>query len=424
MRVSRVFDQFEPVVLRQYFITFAFSIAGALINFYFFRQVYFNIGEESFYYYSYSRRIISFISPILILGLAISLPRAIGYAGGNQDQSRQLFFVTTILLSVSSTLWFILNLLLNRWLTALIWGEINDLTLRMNIAVSLYLVSINIAAGIHSYFRGKIKALSAGIIELTVQSILPLIAFLLIDDLISIFYHIGLMIIVFNALLITLILRDYKFRIQSVSSLFKTGIELSVYGIRRIPGDIFYSLMLFLPAYLAGRYFDLELAGIFSFGLSLLTLFNLPATAISFVTLSRSASLLLNGKSKLKSETNALLVTGLAYSLLLLIVLYFFLDKFLMFFFDSEFTRHTDALFKIIYALPFIVIFTILRSLTDSAYKRAYNAFFVFVALTIICCFSIFAVQKANAEILIYGNTAAYFSLAVMSFFMSIKILN
>jgi len=163
---------------------------------------------------------------------------------------------------------------------------------------------------------------------------------------------------------------------------------------------------------------------VFCFLFSLLTLFNLPATAVSFVTLSRSASLLVNEKEKLKKETGYLLLIGIGYSALVMLLSYVFLDSFLKLFFDEEFVRNSQILIQILWALPVLVVFTILRSLTDSAYKRSYNSLFIFIALLMFGVFSIFAVQDSDPIMLIYGNIFAYFSLALMSLILAYKTLN
>ncbi|MBA7543163.1 hypothetical protein ES705_35490 [subsurface metagenome] len=423
MKVLRIFSQIEPHIFNKYLIIFGFSIIGALINFFFFRQVYLNIGEDSFYYYAYSRRVISFLSPVLLLGIGISLPRAIGHFSQDKSKTMRLFMVSLITLSLVSLLWLLLNIFCNKWFTGLIWGEITPLAQKLNIAISVYLMSINISAGIHSYFRGKIDALTAGIIDLMAQAILPLVAFLLISDLVVIFYSISIMVFSLNLLVIFLIIRKFSFIELKRNLLLKETGELLGYGIRRIPGDIFYALLIFLPAYFAGSYFNIRLAGVFSFGLSLLTLFNLPATAISFVTLSRSASLLIYEKEKLRKETEYLLIIGVCYSAFIMVLSYLFLDKFLHLFFDEEFVKHSQTLIRILWALPLLVVFTILRSLTDSAYKRPYNSFFIFIALLILGAFSIFAVQNSNSVILIYGNIISYFALALLSLVLVNKTL-
>ena len=421
MKIFRFFFQIDSHILNKYLIIFGFSIIGALINFIFFRQVYLNIGEDSFYYYAYSRRVISFLSPILLLGIGISLPRAMGHFSGDTKKAGLMLVVSLITLSLVSLIWLLLNILCNKWFTDFIWGEVNPFTQRLNIAISVYLMSINIYAGIHSYFRGKIDALAAGIIDLMAQSVLPLIAFLLISDLVIIFYSISLMVFALNILIIFLLIRKVSFIELKMKLLLKEAGELLGYGIRRIPGDIFYALLIFLPAFFAGKYFNIRLAGVFSFGLSILTLFNLPATAISFVTLSRSANLLVSEKEKLRKETGYLIIIGLCYSAFIMLMAYFFLDKFLKLFFDNDFVSNTQTLIKILWALPLLVVFTILRSLTDSSYKRAYNSIFISISLIVFVIFSIFAVKNSSSVILIYGYILAYLVLAILSLILANK---
>lgn len=419
----KLFLSFDSNTLRQYLITFFFSILGALVNFYFFRQVYINIGEESFYYYSFARRVISFLSPVLLLGIGISLPRAIGHYSKDENKIGHFFMISLFVLTLAALIWFLLNIICNQWFTQLIWGENTVITKHLNIALSIYLISLNVAACIHSYYRGKINAMMAGVIDILVQSVLPLSAFLLLNNLISIFYMISILVGILNIVLIIVIVKSHKLYWDRWPSLVNEIKEFLGYGLRRVPGDIFYAMLIFLPAYFAGKYYNMKLAGLYSFGLSLLFLFNLPATAVSFVTLSRSASLLIKSKSTLRREMRYLLILGLGYSILALLLLYLFLGDFLSIFFDQEFMKYTQILFQMLWALPGLVIFTILRSLIDSAYIRPYNAYFIFIALIIMLVFAIFGVQMANPIMLILGNITAYIVLAALSLFLSFKIL-
>ena len=125
---------FDSKIVKQYLFAFGFSIIGALINFYFFRQVFHHIGEDSFYYYAYSRRIISFASPVLLLGLGVSLPRAMGLYGSDEEKQQRLFLATMLFIALVSLVWVGLNLLFNNWFSKLLWGEVNPFTLKLSLA--------------------------------------------------------------------------------------------------------------------------------------------------------------------------------------------------------------------------------------------------------------------------------------------------
>ena len=120
-------------------------------------------------------------------------------------------------------------------------------------------------------------------------------------------------------------------------------------------------------------------------------------------------------KDKLFNETRNLLLMGLLYSFFVLVGSYLFLGHFLSFFFDANFIKYNNMLLKILWALPAFVIFTILRSITDSAFKKPLNSYFIFAALISLILFTIFAVYYDNSTLLIFGNTAAYVVMALIS---------
>lgn len=412
---------FDSKIVKQYLYAFGFSIIGALINFYFFRQVFHHIGEDSFYYYAYSRRIISFASPVLLLGLGVSLPRAMGLYGSDEAKQQRLFLATMLFIALVSLVWVGLNLVFNNWFSKLLWGEVNPFTQKLSLALSFFLLGTNVSAIVHAFFRGKINALMSGVVELLVQSLIPLLAFVIFSNLVQIYSVISVCIIVFNVLVLMVMLKHFNVSINDFFRIYELK-ELLDYGVRRVPGDFYYAMITFLPAFLASRFFGVEFAGIISFGLSLLTLFNLPATAVSFVTLSRSAQLLSSDKQRLRKETYLLLSLALIYSFAVLVFCYFFLDTLLTLFFDSSFTKHFDSLFVLLLALPMLVAFTVYRSITDSAYKRSYNSLFMFLALLCFALFATLAKYYNQPNFILYGNIMVYVILAILSFTLSLRI--
>ncbi len=407
-------------IIISYIITFIFSILGALINFWFFRAALIHINEESFYYYSYARRVISFISPVLLLGLGIAIPRSIGLYFNDYEKVKKMFISALSIILVVSALWYIINLCFNNWMTFIIWGDINPISIKLNKTISLYFIGLNLTACLHSYFRGKIKVFYAGLLELIALTIIPLVAFLYLTDLVKIYNFISLSLIILNIFIIIGISKN-GFKI-SFSEFAKESKKILGYGLMRVPGDIAFALLIFLPAFIASKKYGLEYAGIIGFGMALITLANLPATAISFVSLSRFTHILKTNKSELKKEITYIVLGSFVYGIIASFILYLSIDYFVTLFLNDSILEYIDILKLMLWAITPYIIFTIVRSLIDAAYKKPYNSYNIIISTIIFLVFSLFSLKYDNISGIIYGIIFSYTVLAVLSLLKTIKL--
>jgi len=407
-------------LLNKYIFTFFFSIIGALINFWFFRAAFVNISEESFYYYAYARRVISFISPVLLAGLTIALPRGIGLFHQYNGKIKRMLFVTFSITLLISILWYALNVFFNDWFTALIWCSVNPFSQKLNQAIGLYIIGLNLFGCMHSYFRGKLQVVYAGLLELLALTLIPLFAFIFLSDLVKIYNLISLVLIVINFLVFISVFG--KFKNINIKYYLKEVKELLSYGILRVPGDVVFALLIFLPAFISSRNFGVEYAGIIGFGSAIITLTNLPASSISFVSLSRFAFMLSESKSKLRREVMLLVLGSIIYGGLVSIFLYYSLEYLIELFLDKSVLKYVELMKGMVLAIPPFLVFTILRSLIDAAYKRPFNSYNIIISTFCLLIFSYFSVKKVNIFIIVQGIVFSYTLLAGLSIYRTIKI--
>lgn len=406
-------------LLNKYLFTFSFAIIGAVINFWFFRAAFVIISEESFYYYAYARRVISFISPVLLVGLGVALPRGIGLFHQDKVKIDRMLFVTfSITLSIS-ILWYGLNVFFNDWFTKLVWGRINPFSQKLNQAIGLYIIGLNMFGCIHSYFRGKLQVIYAGLLELLALTLIPLFAFIFLSDLVEIYNLVSLVLIIINLLIFISVFN--KFKNINIRYYLKEAKELLSYGIPRVPGDVVFALLIFLPAFISSRYFSIEYAGIIGFGSALITLVNLPASAISFVSLSRFAFKLNKSRTKLRREVMLLVLGSIIYGGLVSMFLYYSLEYLIELFLDQSVLKHVELIKGMVLAIPPFLVFTILRSLIDAAHKRPYNSYNIIISTFCLLIFSYFSVKKVNIFIIVQGIVFSYTLLAGLSIYRTIR---
>ncbi len=404
-------------IYNKYLITFVFSIINAFFNFYFFRSALKNLGEESFYYYAYSRRIIAFVSPILIMGIGVGLPRYMGVYFKYKRDTSILLSSSLVIVSIMAIVWGMFNLTFNEFMTSIIWGKVSKFTLSLNLSISLFLFSFCLWGIIHSYFRGKIMVVTSGILLLIVESFIPFLGFYFINSLNIIYYFISTSLIGF-AVVMLIILFKKKFVFPSYTVIIK----LLKYGIRRIPGDLAFSLLVFLPSFFAITLLNIEYAGIISFAGAILTLSALPASAISFNILSRSAFLFLNNKKLLKNEVKKILIVGILYGIITYTFFKFMLVDLITWFMDPALLKYIEIMEYFLIAIPAYVIFILLRSVIDGTKIKAYNSRNLLISLIVFLTFALIAILYHSVNTIIFGIIAAYFSLGLLSLIRVYKI--
>jgi len=213
---------------------------------------------------------------------------------------------------------------------------------------------------------------------------------------------------------ISIVFKKIQISYNNLVSSFK---ELFVYGIKRVPGDISFALLLFLPAFLVNHYFGIEYAGIVGFGAGLITFATLPATAISFVSLSRSAQLLNTDKQALKKEIMLLTILLLLYSVVCTFVLYITVDFIVEKFLSVELVRYSYILKVMVLSIPSFVVFTIFRSVVDAAYRRPYISYYVVFTTIIFVLMSGIGIYYSSLITIIAAIIVAYTILALLSFY-------
>lgn len=411
--INSILSGLDHQALKKYAIVYGFSILGALFNIWFFRAALHQINEESFFYYSYARRIISFILPILFLGFGVALPRFIGVHNSDDNKSREMFLVSFISIALCMGLWLILNVVNKEFFADLFWGNKSNFTVQLNIATSIYILGLGLFGVVFSYYRGRLMVKTAGLIEFLFISILHFVAFLVFESLYQIYLYLGLVMIISNVVIaFTIVFNKLQSSLKSLVSTFR---ELFLFGVKRVPGDISFALLLFLPAFLINHYFGIEYAGIVGFGAGLITFATLPATAISFVSLSRSAQLLNTNKQGLKKEILLLTILLLIYSVVCTFVLYISVDFIVEKFLSLSLVKYSYILKVMVLSIPPFVVFTIFRSVIDAAYRRPYISYYVVLAAVLFVVISGIAIYYQNLLTIILGIVISYTILALLS---------
>ncbi len=153
------------------------------------------LGEEGFYEYALSRRAISFIQPLLLMGLGVGIPRYIAYNILTNPQKSYTYFICGVCLASLSVLVFtlILNLFKNDF-AFLIFGNRDYVYLVLPINIMIFGLTFHILC--YTYFQGKLLIFKANVLQLINYGIMIILPFFFVNTTEQIILLTGLLIII------------------------------------------------------------------------------------------------------------------------------------------------------------------------------------------------------------------------------------
>ncbi|HKW72619.1 MAG TPA: hypothetical protein VJQ08_07315 [Candidatus Dormibacteraeota bacterium] len=285
------------------FITEGFVIACYLLAF---RLVASSMGTAGFGEYSLSRRTLSLLLPLGVLGLDVGIARYVSYAAAEKSSRFAAYAPGGLVIMfagvgiVSAVL-----LLFSRFWAHLFFGSpaYNDLVLAMPVVLlggALHVVA-------YGYLRGLTKIQWANLLMAVNQGLMPLIAIKFFGHSVAeIMSAIGVGWIVVS--LIPLVRLPMSF--TQVPGRIR---ELARFGVPRVPGDFIQLTLFAMPSLLVAHTADIRVAGIVAFGVAALSMVGSGLTPISFVLLPAASRMFAAG-SVARLRTQIMQVGGLTFA--------------------------------------------------------------------------------------------------------------
>ena len=344
----------EAVVIASYLLSFRLVAAFA--------------GTEGFGEYSLSRRTLSLLAPLAVLGADLGLARYVSYAEAEKSGKSPSFAAAAlVLLAVGVAA---VSLVLLAFST--FWGDVFFGSASYTHLI-LALPPLLAGAGLHTitygYLRGLNRIQEANVLMAINMGLLPLGAILFLHgSVLSILEAMGLGWTAVAGLFLIRLPLDF------------TGVrdrlrELARFGVPRMPGD-FVALTLFaMPGILVAHATDIRVAGIVAFGVAAVSMIGSGLTPVSFVLLPLAARLLAVGKVRqLRSEVVDVVGITLAATLVLVVLLEVFAAPIVNIYLGPDFKGGVDVLrLTLIGALPWAAYIT-LRSVIDARHVQPINA--------------------------------------------------
>lgn len=365
----------ESNVIKNYFytyLTYGISLVSTLGIYYLISLRYDVIEFEK---YNLSRRVVGIISVILMLGFAVSLPKAI--ATNNCVKLRSVLIVANVFSSlffiiILTSIFAVLVTLFSDFFGNLFWGTIlyEDLI----IIISFYVISLAAFNIVFSFARGLMDLKVANIMTLS-NSVLPIL-FLPYFSKIEHFYLAFFVTNVFLALFfLYFILHKHNFFYYFSYKIYLRQFKKMFYfGIPRVPGDFALEGILSLPVFITAHLSSTRNASNLGFAITLISMIGTLTSPISVILLPYSSKLISSKKiDELKKHVNLILFI-FAPAAILLTVIFWVFSKNIVKIYLGNFNEDisTSLSFVSVVFLPY-TIYMIVRSVNDSYYNDAVN---------------------------------------------------
>jgi O-antigen/teichoic acid export membrane protein len=231
-------------------------------------------GKEDLDLYVITRRTISFLFPVILLGAMVGITRFAAMSTAPEMARRYLKGALSYVLPLGLGLWGA-TALFARPLSWTIFGTHEQAPLMA--PVGLMTLGIALHGVAYGYLRGRGASVVANALQLTVLALAPCGAFLLYTDMSAVLWFTG------AAWAISALLSVWRGMFgETPGGSRRQGAELLRYGLPRVPGDVALGALLTIPGYVALRTHGLDLSGEVGFGATLL---NIAAAVFSPVAL-------------------------------------------------------------------------------------------------------------------------------------------
>ncbi|CAN5411686.1 hypothetical protein BH09BAC5_BH09BAC5_07150 [soil metagenome] len=403
-----------------FFAEFLVLLAGVLV----YKLAAKDLGEQGFSQYALCRRTISFIQPLLIIGLGVAIPRYIAMAMAERTYKKPgNYFIGGVLLMTIVALPILISMLIfSKQFSFLLFGD------RSFEYLMPYLVIMLGGMLLHSicygYFRGKVMMVHANIFQIINLGIVPLLVFYFFSTLTGVLLFTG--IIWFSTGIITVLLFILPGLEWTKKELLESVKELWIYGIQRVPGDFALAGFLALPAYFAAHMIDdnLKTAGNVAFGMSMLNLGGAAFGPICLMLLPKASEVIVKKDFVLlKKLTNRITFWTIGLTVFGLIVAELFTEPIIKIYLGESFTELVFIVRIILLASIGYTLYISLRSILDAYYVKAINTKNIFISF-VFFMIGAFAVYYSGSsfEYMLYGFIAAMLLLGALTFVETYRI--
>lgn len=355
-----------PTVSRTHILTYVTEGAVVLATLLVYRMAA-ELGKDGLDGYVLARRAISFVQPVLLVGLAVGLPRMVAFTHEPSLRRAYLLASLRIILVLCACLVMASALLPVPTAYALLGTTALS---RLVVPVAIMVLGLCLHTVTYSYLRGAQRMDQANHAQLLVLVCIPLLLFQVTADLHALLLWTGLAWCAAPLPWLIPVLwgAPLKLAREQRSALLR-------YGLPRIPGDLAFAAILSVPTIWAAQQYGLDMGGRIGLAITLLNIVGAAFAPISLLLLPQAASMLGKGEfTALETRIARLERTTLLVSTGMLVTVLALIGFLLPLYLKGIDTRPYVSICRGIFlAAPALAYFVALRSLLDAYHTSPRN---------------------------------------------------
>ncbi len=406
------------------FLTYGISFLCTLFVYYYISHQYNHLEFEK---YNLSRRVISVVFVLLMMGLVVALPRFIALMPKDRLYSYKIsanLIVALFLVIIITFTFFILVVLFPKFFGILFWNT--DQYSFLLITISCFLISLGVFTVIFSFARGLSSMIYANIMTI-LNILIPIFGLLFVKNIESYYWITTASNFLISIVFLTLLFKKYNLKILTkIRVLFEQGKSLLHYGLPRIPGDLALEGLFSIPVFIIAHTNGSSSASNLGFAVALIPMVGTFLSPVSLVLLPYSAKMITQKDFYgLKKHINLLFKLFIP-AITFVIVLLYFLSGYIVELYLNKINPEVESYIRII-SLVFIpyIVYLIVRSVNDTAYFKPVNALNAILALIILLGTTgiVYFFKLYNNPVLV-GLVTGIYALGVLSYFSYKRIFN
>lgn len=364
---------------KNYVITFGTEFFILILSFVIFRIANERMSDVAFSEYALSRRNISFLQPLLMIGLGVAVPRYVSIY-----PKRDSFLPSSLILIVIVSFLFLIGMTLgSSFFSKVFFGDLSYQAYILPLCILL--IGYGFHAILYGYLRGKKEVYFSNVIQLVNIGFLPISVLLFTSNVELLLLLNGLFLLV-SCVIFGLII-FFKRQIKLDKQSFIEDAELMLkFGLPRILGDFALLAMLTFPAYIVLSLQQNVLSGgDIAYSITLLNLVGAAFGPLSLVLLPEIGGFLAEKRIDLiKKRFYVFVLSGISLTVIGYLTFYFFHELILNLLLGKDHRNEIFRTAQIVLLGSFgYVLYIILRSFLDAIHVKAKNATNLVIALVI-----------------------------------------
>lgn len=324
--------------------------------------------------YAISRRTLSFLQPLILLGLSVEIPKHVAAGGAGSDY----YFAGGLAILSATAL--AAGILLNSFsgMSAyFMFGSADYHYLVFPITVMLFGLTLHTAC--YSYFRGRLTMRYANVLQLINLGIAPIAAFAWSKNVAGVLLATGVVWSASSLAFLAFILRGLSLRKFPGTRILAI---LLYYGSQRIPGDFGLAALFTLPATFTAHIGGIGEGGAVAFAISLLNMIGALFAPLGLILLPHMSAVV---KSRdfvmLRNYNRKLLKTVSVLGAAVFIGYEIFADAFISLYLGPDFGKVVYFSKLLMTGSLGYIVYVSMRSVVDAYYERSINARNILITL-------------------------------------------